>query len=295
MAAFTSTPANFTNSSDANFRVWGLNISTQMTTSGMPLTTDTGQINWTTVLTPTGVSTYSGYEIRRFADSLQATSPVYFKIDYGEGANVDGPAVRVQFGTGSNGTGTLTGTVSTARIAQTLTNAVACIVVGGGSTNRFSFAGGFLAATVRGLCFSFERMKDATGADTSEGVMWSAHSTGNVSSTTAVQQCTLWNSALGDYGLVEDDFLAVFPSGTTMKTATQTMVQPCFHNKGVYTNPQLGVVGYYTNDIAANGTFVAYMYGATHTYYALPDTCWATGAAFQGPGGGTESVGLRYE
>lgn len=295
MASFTSTPANFTNSSDANFRVWGLNISTQMTAAGLVLTADTGQINWTTVTAPAGVSTYSGYEIRRFSDALQATYPVYFKIEYGEGSNVDGPAVRVRFGTGSDGVGNITGNVSTPRIAQCLTSAVAVIVVGGGSTNRFSFAGGFLAASVVGLCFSFERMKDATGADSSEGVMWCAKSLATASSTSTIQQSTLWSPTLGDYGLVEDDLMALFPSGSTMKTTTQTMVQPCFHNKGVYTNPQLGVVGYYTADITPNGTFVAYMYGGTHTYYALPDTCWATGAGFQGPGGGVEAVGIRYE
>lgn len=295
MASFTATPANFTNSSDANFRAWGSYLASKLLAGGMVQTADTGQINWVTVLTPAGVSTYAGYEIWRFNDTLQTTFPVYFKIEYGEGSNVDGPAVRVRFGTGSDGVGNITGSVSTPRIAQTVTQAAACIVVGGTGNNRFSFAGGFLAASVRGLCFSFERMKDATGNDTSEGVMWCGHSSGNASNTAAVQLCTLWNPSLGDYGLAETNLMGMFPTGSTMKTVTQTMVTPCLHNKGVWANPQLGVVGYYTGDIAPNGTFAAYMYGTAHTYYALPDTCWATGAAFQGPGGGTEAVGIRYE
>src|SRR6186997_665737 len=112
MASFTATPANFTNSSDANFRVWGAYISSKLLAGGMVQTADTGQINWTTVLTPTGINTYAGYEIWRFADALQASAPVYFKIEYGEGSNVDGPAVRVKFGTGSDGAGNLTGNVS---------------------------------------------------------------------------------------------------------------------------------------------------------------------------------------
>lgn len=295
MASFTATPANFTNSSDANFRAWGSYLAARFAAVGLVQTADTGQINWTTVTTPAGINTYQGYEIWRFADALQATAPVYFKIQYGEGSAVDGPGIRIQFGTGSDGAGNLTGTTSTARDAEGNTQAGACIVVGSGDTNRFSFAGGFLAASGLGLCFSFERMKDATGADTVEGVMWCAHSTGNTAATAAVNQSTLWNPSVGDYGLVEDDLMALFPSGNTMKTVTLTMVQPIFHNKGVYTNPQLGLVGYYTNDIAANGTFVANMYGVSHTYYALPDTAFATGAGFQGPGGGTEAVGIRYE
>ena len=295
MPSFTATTANFTNSSDANFRTWGSYLAGRLLASGWVQTGDTGQINWTTVLTPAGINTFNGYEIWRMNDTLQASAPVYMKIEYGEGANVDGPAVRTRFSTGSDGAGNLTGTPSTARTAQTTANAAACIVVGSGSTNRFCFAGGFNLAANRGLCFSIERMKDATGNDTAEGVMYSAHSTGNASSIAAVQQITLWNPSVGDYGLVETNLLALFPTGNTMKTVSLTMVQPIFHNKGVYTNPQLGIVGYYTNDIAANGTFVANMYGVSHTYYALPDTCWATGAAFQGPGGGTEAVGIRYE
>jgi len=295
MASFIATPANFTNSSDANFRAWGSYLSARFAAVGLVNTTDTGQINWGTVTTPAGINTYQGYEIWRFNDALQASAPVFFKIQYGEGSAVDGPGVRVQFGSGSDGAGNLTGNLSTAYDAEGNTNAAACIVVGSGDTGRFCFAGGFLAASVLGLCFGFERMKDATGADTVEGVMWCAHSTGNVSSTSAVNQSALWNSAVGNYGLVEDDLMGLFPSGSTMKTATQQMVQPLFHNKGVYTNPQLNFVGIYTNDTAANSTFLAYMYGVSHQYYVLPDTCFATGAAFQGPGGGTETVAIRYE
>lgn len=295
MASFTATPANFTNSSDANFRAWGSYLSARFAAVGLVQTADTGQINWTTVLTPAGINTYQGYEIWRFNDALQASSPVYFKIQYGEGSAVDGPGIRVQFGSGSDGAGNLTGNLSTARDAEGNASAVACIVVGSGDTSRFCFAGGFLAASGLGLCFGFERMKDATGADTVEGVMWCAHSTGNASSTSAVNQSALWNSAVGDYGLVEDDLMGLFPSGTTMKTVTQQMVQPLFHNKGVYTNPQLNFVGIYTNDTAANSTFSAYMYGVSRTYYVLPDTAFATGAGFQGPGGGTETVAIRYE
>ena len=294
MATFTAAPANWTNaSSDANFRAWGDYVSTQLAAMGLVQTADTGQIDWATVTNPGAINTYSGYEIWRFADSLQATAPVYIKIQYGEGSAVDGPGMRFQFGTGSDGAGNLTGTTSSNLDAETTSVTTACTVVGSGSTSRFAIAGGF--NTGRGLCFSFERMKDAAGADTIEGVMFTAHGSGNTSATANVQVCALWNSSVGDYGSTQTNLIALFPTGSTMKTVTQTMVSPCLHFKGVWANPQLGVVGYYTADFTPGNTFVAYMYGATHTYYALPDTCWATGAAFQGPGGGTEAVAIRYE
>lgn len=295
MATFLATPSNFTNSSDANFRAWGSYLSARFAAVGLVNTSDTGQINWTTVTTPAGINTYQGYEIWRFADALQATAPVYFKIQYGEGSAVDGAGIRIQFGTGSDGAGNLTGTLSTARDAEGNATAVACIVVGSGDTNRFAFAGGWLAASGLGLCFSFERMKDATGADTAEGVMWSAHSTGNASSTAAVNENTLWNPSVGDYGLTETNMMGMFPSGSTTKTVSLAMVITLWHNKGVWANPMLGLVGVYTGDFAVSSTFVAVMYGVSHTYYVLASTAMATGAGFAGPGGGTETIAIRYE
>lgn len=292
---FNQTPSNFTNSSDANFRAWGSNLAAQLLAAGLVKTSDTGQIDWATVTTPAGINTYQGYEIWRLNDTLQATAPVYIKIQYGEGSAVDGPGIRVQFGTGSNGSGTLTGNVSTARDAEGNAQAGACIVVGSGDSSRFCFAGGWTAGSGLGLCFTFERTKDALGADTALGMMWSAHSTGNASNTAAVNESTLWNPSVGDYGLVETNFMSLFPTGSTMKTVSLGMVAPVFHNIGVFINPQLGFVGVYTNDYAVSSTFVANMYGSSHTYYVLASTACATGAGFQGPGGGTETIAIRYE
>lgn len=94
---------------DANFRAWGSDLSAAFAEVGLVKTADTGQINWTTVLRP-GVSAYAGYEIWRYIDSS-----VFLKVDYGTGNSADSPSIRVQVGTGSNGSGTLTGTVSTAQ------------------------------------------------------------------------------------------------------------------------------------------------------------------------------------
>ena len=107
--------------SDANFRIWGSELSTKLqamsSTPGLVKTGDTGQINWTTVTRP-AVNSDAGYEIYYLNDSLHATSPVYFKIWYGSASNVAYPRIRIQVGTGSDGAGTLTGTTSTASICN---------------------------------------------------------------------------------------------------------------------------------------------------------------------------------
>lgn len=97
-------------SSDATFRAWGLEFNTNLALVGLVQTADTGQINWTTVTRP-GVNTAAGYEIWRFSDSS-----LYLKIEYGTGSATTVPQMWVTVGTGSNGSGTITGQTSTRNI-----------------------------------------------------------------------------------------------------------------------------------------------------------------------------------
>ncbi len=98
-------------STDAKFRAWGSAVSGALAACGLVQTADTGQIDWGTVLWGANANTYSGYEIWRFDDDLQSECPIYFKIQYGNGFGTGGqiPGTDWQIGTGSNGSGTLTG------------------------------------------------------------------------------------------------------------------------------------------------------------------------------------------
>lgn len=93
---------------DAGYRAWGGEISSYLSTVGFVQTADTGQVNWATATKP-GVSTYTDYEIWRFNDTLQATAPIFFKLRYGTGSSTFYPVMTLDVGTGSNGSGTLTG------------------------------------------------------------------------------------------------------------------------------------------------------------------------------------------
>jgi hypothetical protein len=99
-------------STDAEFRLIGGGISTALAAIGFVKTADTGQINWATVVLPVAASTKKGYEIWRFNDTLQATAPIFVRIDYGSsvsGATVFGMWFTV--GKGSDGAGNITGTI----------------------------------------------------------------------------------------------------------------------------------------------------------------------------------------
>ena len=79
---------------------------------GLVKSSDTGQIDWNTVVKPAS-QFIIGYEIFRFNDVLAATKPVYLKIRY---EVVGSPGNRMWFrfsaGTGTDGFGNLTGFVT---------------------------------------------------------------------------------------------------------------------------------------------------------------------------------------
>lgn len=113
--AYYSTTWN--NSTSAGFQAWGSALSAAMQSCGLSQTSDTGQINWSTVAVPTTANTSAGYEIYQFTDALQSTYPIFVKIEYGTGPNQtttgDYPQIWFTVGEGSNGSGTLTGTLTT--------------------------------------------------------------------------------------------------------------------------------------------------------------------------------------
>ena len=102
-------------SNDSDYRAWWDAIRAQLTAVGLVQTSDTGQLNPASHTRPS-TNSYSGYEIWRFADSLQATLPIFMKIEPGVGATADRPAIRMTVGTSTNGAGTINGQAGTAVI-----------------------------------------------------------------------------------------------------------------------------------------------------------------------------------
>ena len=102
---WTSAPAHAT---DALFRTWGSALNAGLAAVGMVQTADAGQIDWTTVVRA-GINADAGYEIWKFNDALQSTVPIFFKLYYGTGAATNLVRIRLESGTGSDGSGTLTG------------------------------------------------------------------------------------------------------------------------------------------------------------------------------------------
>lgn len=108
--AINSYTTTINHTTDASFRQWGLDFSNGLTAVGLVQTADTGQINWTTVTRP-AINVSAGYEIRRSADST-----IYYKFEFGTAGTATFPQMWITVGQSSNGTGTLTGQLSTRNI-----------------------------------------------------------------------------------------------------------------------------------------------------------------------------------
>jgi hypothetical protein len=175
MATSTSNlPAYFNNAAD--FQTWCAGIIAALTTGGGSLTqtTDTGQINTGTVAAPSVSQTASGYAIFKFNDALQATSPVFIKMEFGSAYTVTTPSMWVTIGTGTNGAGTLTGATTTRQMFASTSAKSAGVTL---PTYVQGDGGGFVIAsaydsTAPGpmMFCAVDRTCDGTGAATSDGI-----------------------------------------------------------------------------------------------------------------------------
>jgi hypothetical protein len=282
--AATTTLIN-TVTTDAAFRVWGLAYNSKLASMGLVQTADTGQINWTTVLAATLANTVQGYEIWRFADTLQATAPVFLKIEYGSGALASAGSLWVQLGSGSNGAGGLTGVLSIRQQITAVATATAITHFWSGDTNRVAIAAVGAGATTS-MLFSIERSVDAAGALTAEACLLCYRGSGawGQIAWNCVTGCPgLWETSLGAMGA------ALAPFGTF---GAQIAVYPVFHNKGIFFPPGLNVMLYENALVTALSPIAFTQYAATHTFMPLGST------GFGSPGRGGFSAAapmMRYE
>lgn len=249
-------PTNF--GGDADFRTWAQGVHAHLAALGLVQAADTGQINLATVARPATTSTAAGYEIWRFADALQATLPVYIKIEYGTFTSVDRPAVWITVGTGTNGAGTINGQAG-ARQSLGQGNSDAALttrnVQASGDTGRVSMA--FSPAVgANGYAFFVERPKDSAGNRTADGIA-TVTITGSGSPVCQMIPAIGSVPAIGNASLIPQ-------SGGLSAVGVDIAVAPilCFLGKVLYT--WIGTMN--SVDITGDATFAAQMFGAAHTF-----------------------------
>jgi hypothetical protein len=299
MATATTTlvPSNNT---DALFRLWAKWISDTFLALGWVRSVEAGEIDLATVSTPAAINTSQGFQIWKMADALQATDPVYVKIEYGSGSNKLTPAIWLTMGQASDGAGTLTGNTTTrtqvAAYTYEATHAIAYTVNASGGTNRVGFAMWCTGAPATNASHQFwfviERTHDIAGADTDVGAVIAS---GNFYSGTRYHQ----HLAMGGAAATASSQILAFvtPTGTG-SDGVNTAVYPIFFcpaSGGPFTNPFLGALVAFQSNVADGASIAIDYYDASHTYLVCG---WATRVHF-GFGSGlvaSETVLLlRYE
>lgn len=272
---------------DAGFRTWVAEVITILFTNlGLTQTADTGQINTATVTRPGAANTSAGYVIGRFNDTAQATSPIFFKLEFGTFNNASTSVqMWITVGTGSNGSGTINGTTM-GRVgiggALPASNVTAYTTRGCYSTAdgvawlawKYNILG---TANQTGAGFLIARSNDNTGAPTTDAVLLLANSASGANSaisnsgtvqvisyltSTAYSTAAPWNGT-GTSGLVWG--LIPFSLTSTLFSGN-VYVGPCFQ----YT-PVPGVSNWYGlvsySELGLGSTASITMVGSTaHTY-----------------------------
>lgn len=259
-----------------NFKDWAQAISSAFTTFGWVQTADTGQVNWASIVSAPAANGYV-YEIWHPADALQTGATAYYvKVEYGNQGTVASPQIRLTIGTGTNGSGTITGGFILGPYfcpRQGLTSLGASTVAEcsySGDTGRF---GCLLWRNTNNVCaFSIERTLDSTGAPQSDGV--TLFIGGNDQGGRVTQQTLAFGVGLGNVCNSPIMLMAYGQApGNTNNSTTQALagnipMSPMFPLYGKFGNPHTVVLFGRSADVGEGTTFTTTVYGSTRTYLA---------------------------
>ena len=251
----------------------GFLFDTVLSGGGWVKTADTGQQASASWPAGSGTNTSGGYQIWRMADTLQGTYPVFIKFELGSGSVAGVPAMWITIGTGSNGSGTITGTVLArtqfGNYSNYTTSGFPCL--GSATTSRFNILLMYNVSTSN-TCFylGIERSKDGTGADTGLGLIVQS-----LAGTTSPQQH--WHQYIPFSGTV-----------VAAKQLALAMLDPAYVNTGlsdgsgnVYAVPiapwslqgarnyGIQLYGYYSTDLPSLNSLTMSVRGVNHTYFTM--------------------------
>ena len=259
---------------DAEFRAFAAQMIADFGSCNWVQTSDTGQINTSTVTKPGAANTSAGYAIFRMADSLQATAPVYCKIEFGTGNTATALSIWITVGTGTNGAGTLTGQVGTRfQAGANGTSASNLRQVICGDTNRILMMWQTNSATTLTFGFSIERTHDGTGADTATGIMVAISTLGSNFSSAAGASKWQYIPASGSTVIRQKSGIFVPQTVTSGNYGSDVAIYPqFFEDRGQFLNPSMNLIGYYGADIAADSIVTVNHYGTSHNFYTIGTT-----------------------
>jgi hypothetical protein len=267
MATKTDNTIIAANDTDAHFRAWAQFIHDVFALPSCWVnTSDTGQINLTTVVKPAAANTSQGYEIWRMNDTLQSTKPVFIKIEYGSGPAAATPAYWLTIGIGSDGAGTITGILFARTQVPAVSNNTSATnkCFGSASTNRVTIAM-FLDTGNMPFWLAIERTKTpgtTTGEDNGTGVLLAfGVSTGSHKSQVLPFGATAPTA--------EDGIQCILSRNNPTTYTGDQGIGLMIPMLGVAIQPGMNVCITMTADFAAFAQPAFTLYGASHTYQQM--------------------------
>ena len=295
--------------SDANFRsmIQFIHNAFTGTNSSWVQTSDTGQINPSTVTAP-AQNAYAGFTMYKINDALATACPIFVRLDWGaNNAVTKGVGIKATIGTGSDGAGTITGasvvtigTTGTAVATTAFTGAAA--ISGTGASLWDSYASlsagraGFLMwrnhsnATAPAI-FVIERSIDSTGAYTS--AYFTVITIGN--NTSGSQMWHIFKPGTGtslqiSTGSSGSGFSVVHNTAAGLIFGANAPMSPIFPLIGRIDNGLTALGAVKTGDQIEGAQFPSTLYSVSHNYVFTK-----AGNAFSMDSGANWAPCLRFD
>jgi hypothetical protein len=243
---------------------------TLVATGGWVVTADTGQTLPSALVAPTAINQKMGYRIYRMNDALQATFPVFMRVDFAASNNAANAfGLFLTFGTGSNGSGTITGVaVANQQMAQCQTLSATFYCYGSAGPNRLTIGVPCLSGLTYSFFLSIERSKDSVGNDSGDGLILIYGPAGSGTNYNAIS-CSRYIVMAGGTQPLEEKALAYV---LTTSNPTQVVAPGdvglgiVIPIKGVAQQPGSNVMIVNSADVSIDGLINAVIYGATRAY-----------------------------
>lgn len=246
----------------ANLKAWGSAVNAALAAMGWTQTSDTGQVNWSTIAALPGGAVY---EIWQPNDALQTGSTSYYlKVFYYYNGNNNSPYIAMQLGFATNGAGTFVGNSTVVQSGGGYSSPSASILYEcnfSGDVDRMSMMLWRQSTQLSGRqMFAVERTKNTDGTNSSDGAVLYSPSSG-------LSQVLVFSGSqvAPQKGIVT---VADSASAGDMAFNNSVPIMPVFPVYGKVGNPLTGFCFIPQNDIAEGGVFTTTLYGATRTYLA---------------------------
>ena len=290
--ATATTATIWNNSSDANFRAWGSWFSNLFVStfawveafSNFATGTD-----WASVTAPSAANQIRVTKIFRMDDASQSTAPLYLLLGFGSGSVAATPALRVAIGTGTDGSGNLTGIFydsgTTTLLSVGTSNANSMTHYASGDSGRAVVAmatSGTSWANTNSFILTIERRRDGSGVSQATGFLFgvkhgSSFKCNACTATATNSQQTGWS------------FPISASTAAAMTFDSKVCIAPLLFPMGP-SEIGLNVVATPNTGFPVGSSFTCTVLGSTHTYIALQDT------GLSAPTGGTAiNPAILYE